>query len=64
MAKPPATATLGTQNLRKQLAEAVLQGYMDAAMTSHIGAARAAGFVDNIISDRTAEDGPIGGVNS
>lgn len=63
MAKAPATSSVSVQTLRGQLAAAVLQGYLDAAMTSHIGAAQAAGFVTNLITDTTAENGPIGGVN-
>lgn len=48
---------------RQQLAEAVLQGYVDSVLASDLSTARTNGYIPGMLADNDITNTPISGVN-
>lgn len=63
MSKPPSTASAATMLQRKQVAQAVMQGYLDSAISSDLSTAKTNGYIPDQVSDFHPDNAPIAGVN-
>lgn len=59
-AKSAATITLIQ---RQQVAQAVLQGFLDSAIASDLATAKSNGYIPNMQVESTVDSTPIAGVN-
>lgn len=63
MANAKKTQSTATAQLRQQVAEAVLQGFLDSALAADLSTARTAGFIPGQFPDADVVNAPIAGIN-
>lgn len=63
MAKPPSSSSIATLVQRQQVAEAVIQGFLDSAVASDLSTAKTNGYIPGMVSEAAVDSTPIKGIN-